>query len=184
MIRRLTLLVSVLSTLLLASCEGGGPPPIEPVSYPPGDKANFQISASTNCAEIGEVVTFTARIGNAEKYAVILVGDPALDIVVQPVLWPQTEVKPVRRWSDSDQYPQQIVRTFLPGEERTYTWKWVAENIHAKYPATLLSVDFATAALVNPSGGGQSAGTISIAIGVDRTRTPSGGYVACSELPR
>lgn len=92
----------------------------------------LELTASTNCAEVGEVVTFTVRYKNETADPITLVSDPLLDIVI--VAHPQggNATIPQQRWSASTHYPATINPVVQPGEERTYTWQWKADGIYAQ----------------------------------------------------
>jgi hypothetical protein len=97
--------------------DGGDRPGVPAVS----------LATSTNCAAIGEAVTFTVQIVNNEPVAITMPITPALDIVLRPNMFDPPTPSNTRHWSDTDQYPRNLNLVLQPAEERRYTWTWMAE---------------------------------------------------------
>jgi hypothetical protein len=127
-------------------------------------------------------VTIDAWVRNLATYPQKMGGNPPMDIIIEPGLWPQSEPRPQVRFSQSDQYPTDINPALAPGEERHFVWQWKAEAIHARHPETMLVVGL-QATLQNASGGGiGGVGVMPVGIGVGRKGIPSGNYLTCAEL--
>jgi len=94
-------------------------------------KYRQRLTASTNCAEIGEEVLFTAEIINEGTTPLTVTDTPPFDISIHPFN-SGGNAGPIQRWSETDQYPQDINPVLAPGETRTYTWRWIADAAYAQ----------------------------------------------------
>ena len=92
----------------------------------------YSFTASTNCASIGETVTFIATLKNISTVPITITTTPTVDFVVRPVHWSvtQTQPEPVRRWSETPMYPSSVDFVLTPGVEYTYRWDWIAEDVY------------------------------------------------------
>lgn len=144
-------------------------PRIEPVSLVSGGHGSETIAllANTNCAEVGEIVTFTLRIANQMTEPMTITGQLVLDIVLQPNNWTSTEPESFRYWSQSTQYPVAIDRVLVPGEEHIYQWQWVAKLVYSPPNAQGVIASVNVGLIETPSGGATRAGDVRVAVGVD-----------------
>jgi hypothetical protein len=182
------LLILVLVALLLTSCdlwqgEGGPIPTLGPMQTGgEADDTLIELTSTTNCAEIGEVVTFTVRIANHRKTPATFTGTPLFDVVIRPAKYRLT---PVQRWSESNQYPATINPVFAPGEERTYQWHWTADAIYA--PAAVegngVEVTLTTAYFRSDTIFPQGGSLPPFVIGVMSRNLPNGA-IRCAEMRR
>lgn len=182
MYRSPKLVALVLITFLLSGCSpflNAGRPRLGPVQgkgrVPNG--GSITLAANTNCAVVGEVVTFTLTIANAETHPVTFTGDPLFDIVLS-----HGNQRDVRRWSDTAQYPPNINPVFAPGEERTYTWQWTADAIYVPDRLTSGVIAQVTTKVISPRGSDHNNRAV-VALGVDYLQE-NGGHWPCSELRR
>ena len=142
------------------------------------------IQANTNCAEIGEMVTFTASFTNTATYPVTITTEPVMDMVLMPAQWDPTDgPEPVQRWSESDQYPTDLPTVVQPGEEWVYQWRWQADPVFrsqkgSEVRAQLVTGQIQLRASSVPEGGPE------VWVGVGAMRLPGGGAVECYELER
>jgi hypothetical protein len=100
-------------------------PTVGPVSAG-GDRPqvlDIGLSASTNCAAIGEPVVFTLEVISTTTQTLVLTGTPTLDIVFEPARWPGSQPRPQNQANDPD---HDVMRTFwrdkggLPGALRSW----------------------------------------------------------------
>ena len=138
--RVLLLIALLVGTSLLTQCgllplpiPSAPPfPTVGPVQRISGNASRTMavIQSSTNCAEIGEMVTFTASFTNTATYPVTITTEPVMDMVLMPSRWdPADGPEPVQRWSESDQYPTDLPTVVQPGEEWVYQWRWQADPV-------------------------------------------------------
>lgn len=122
-----TMLWLILMTFLFVQC-GPTPKPSRRTSLTTSRTvsrgAGFELSASTDCAEPGEPITFTLSVLNREAQPIELVGTPLLDMVLIKHFEPSVIVS---RWSESSTYPS-INPRLQPNETQTYTWTWVSAD--------------------------------------------------------
>ena len=123
------------SLLLLVSCTpdpAATIPTIGPIQQGTGQPASATItlSANINCAEIGEIITFTLTLENRETYPLTLTGNPLVEITIEP-----------RRiggggasiaWSQTTTYPATIDPVIQPGETRVYQWPFRVDPSYAQ----------------------------------------------------
>lgn len=88
------------------------------------------LAASTNCADIGQIITFEVRFYNRRLEPVTLTDDPPFDIEIRPAR-PDASV-PVQVWSQHADYPQPIKPVIAAGETRVYQWHWRAEPVYGR----------------------------------------------------
>lgn len=129
---RLLSLLYLMSALNLAACAPGGAN-IERVVSENGDPGviNHRLTASTNCAEVGDEVVITAKITNLWRTALTVTSSPPFDIIIRPYRY-GGNAQPVQRWSDTDQYPRDLNPELVPGETRMYQWRWIADAAYSK----------------------------------------------------
>jgi hypothetical protein len=152
---------------------------------------SMELTTNTNCAEVGEVVTFTARIHNNEVRRITLKGSPPLDIILSlgpPESIEETEL-PVRRWSETPAFPQSFDPVLQPGELRTYQWSWTAEQVfypNPDRPGNGVWISFYRGAVVSTSGGSRPAGALIGYMGVGKMDFIAGpdSSIPCAELRR
>ena len=142
------------------------------------------LQASTNCADIGEMVTFTASFTNTVPYPITITTEPVLDIVLIPAQWDAADgPEPIQRWSESDQYPENLPNVMQAGEEWVYQWRWQADPMFHSQGSTkvLAQLQRGQIQLQNsaiPAGGPE------VEVGVAAMHLPGGGAVECYELER
>ena len=108
-------------------------PTIGPVQHRSGNTYTpiYHIQANTNCADIGEMVTFTARVTNTLTFPVTITTEPVMDIVLSPANWdPADGPEPIQRWSESAEYPEDFPTEMQTGEEWVYQWRWQADAVY------------------------------------------------------
>jgi hypothetical protein len=94
----------------------------------------IDVTASTNCAEIGEPVTFTATLTSEANAPLTITTRPVVDFVLRPVAWEETQgPEPIQRWSQTSSYPSVIDPVFAPGEQRQYQWVWIADAVYGQF---------------------------------------------------
>lgn len=197
MSRYRVILLLVMVSLLLAGCTIRLPmtarglerplPTIGPITQASGgpDSIFWQITSSTNCAEIGEMVTFSVQLVNETTYPVTITNTPLLDIVIQPAQWPFEMPEPVQRWSEARSYPREMSPILAPGEVRRYQWQWQADAVYGQYGVNGVKARFITGT-IQKQHSSTPAGGVDVWVGV---RTMPGGEVAqagieCAALPR
>jgi hypothetical protein len=121
MMRYISLCVSIiLSQTIVLACGPNRLPAKEPITSTYNSTLLVrQLTASTNCAEIGEEVVFTATITNPSKLLLPVLERPAFDMLIRAEAPTTTSV--IQRWSETNQYPGNINPVLQPGETRTYT---------------------------------------------------------------
>lgn len=165
---------------LLAACGPRSIGRIEPVVQENGDRGEFwhRLTASTNCAEVGEEVLFTAEITNESPNPLTVTDNPPFDIIIRPFRY-GGDAQPVQRWSESDQYPDDIDPVLMPGETRTYTWRWVADAAYAQGSVT----DYGTSVFMPLTLAGQVIAHLPpITVGVKVNPMLGNGGAFCSDL--
>lgn len=151
-----------------------------------GSGVRSELSANTNCAEVGEVVTFTVTLANETTQPFTVTGDPLLDIVVQapPI---SGQPAPVARWPQSVYYPAQITPVWQPGESRTYQWPWRVDPAFAQQERAGDNVIQASMPATNvrlSSGSITGAGGLDVTIGIGALRTSPFDWIPCADLQR
>jgi hypothetical protein len=183
----------LLVMLLLATCALGpravhqsAIPTIGPVRQGTGGPGSrhFELSANTNCAEVGEVVTFTTTLANETSVPITLTGTPLVDIVLKPI----GEIVPPLRWSTTPDYPKNINPIFAPGEGRTYTWQWVADAAYLQPQQTHNNGVIAQLTFGDVIAEGYKLhprGSIEVYVGVGTHNLPMpGSNVRCADMRR
>ncbi|KAB8144315.1 hypothetical protein F8S13_05405 [Chloroflexia bacterium SDU3-3] len=94
---------------------------------------NFVLSSTTNCADIGQVITFTVRLENNYREPINLDSNPPVDIVITPATDDPTQPIAPIRWSESPTYPAQMITKIEPGESHSYQWQWHADAAYGQY---------------------------------------------------
>jgi hypothetical protein len=142
-------------------------PTIGPVQGEVGrpGRASLTLSSNTNCAEIGEVITFDLRIANEATYPITLTGNLLFDIVLEPASWPLAGPIPARRWSESNQYPNTVNQVLAPGTAQTYQWQWAAEAVYGQAGVKGIVASVSTAVL-RPGDTNLQASKVEIGVGV------------------
>lgn len=127
------LLILMVGLTLFTACGRRNLGHIEPVVRENGERGDFwhRLTSSTNCAEIGEEVIFTAEITNESTKPLTVTDTPPFDIIIRPFRF-GGDVGPIQRWSDTDNYPHYIDPVLAQGETRTYTWRWPADAAYAQ----------------------------------------------------
>lgn len=110
--------------LTLVACGEPTPPTRGPIQTGGGSRDTGQITlaASTNCATLGETITFTLRIKNIAPTSLEFTHPPLFDMTISQVNGPKTH------WSNSPRYPSAINPILAPGQVREYQWNWVADR--------------------------------------------------------
>ncbi|NOK63285.1 MAG: hypothetical protein GFH27_549325n7 [Chloroflexi bacterium AL-W] len=187
---RMWLVHLYLSVILTISSCGfrEGPPRLEPVEFGGGGSSGSfgaVTTVSTNCAEIGEWVTFEVTLHNGSEVVVELTDTPPFDLILEPAWWELTTPKPIDRWSESYQYPQEIDRVFEPGERQSYTWKWQAKSTFAQQArdVNMMQVTFWQGQRLRDGRSPASAGTNSSYIGVAWYAEGTGSW-RCADMRR
>ncbi len=142
---------------------------------------DFDFSASTNCAAIGETVVFTVVVTATATDPVILTATPPLEITLEPRRWRAEAPPPLRRWSDSPAYPSAIDPVLRPGEQRTYTWEWTAEQVYGD--SGVLGVTATLFTTIDDRGIDQGADGV-LYVGVEAFELPGTGDAGlpCTEM--
>ncbi len=133
--KRALLIVILIAGWCLAGC---GPsfvrplPKIAPIedSTEWGNNFKTTLHVSTNCAEIGEVITITLTIENRSSSPITLTNTPLIDIVLEPQR-AITNPADVQRWSDDPMYPQPVDPIIAAQSIRTHEWIWHADPRYA-----------------------------------------------------
>jgi hypothetical protein len=158
--------------------------PLQNITGTSGDIL-LEITAPTNCAEIGDQVTFTGRITNKATYPVTIITVPLVDFVISPANWRASKgPKPIQRWSQTNQYPQNINPILAPGEQRTYQWHWTADAVYGEFGVNGVQTQFVVGEM--PLKTSSFIGGIDVWVGV---RTIPGGEssesgIACADMRR
>lgn len=180
-----TLILGLL--LVLHACGPRRIPTLEPVRAGSGGRGDFEreIVASTKCAEVGETVTFTVTFANRTQELLTLTGTPLFDITLEPGIWTRPGTRPRERWSESDQYPANVAPVLQPGEQREYTWRWVASPRFAQQGPNdnNLAVSYSMGDIIFSAGGRTPAGSTPLGIGIG-TYSDANGIWPCNELRR
>jgi hypothetical protein len=160
--------------LALVACGEPTPPTRGPVQASGGqqDSGKLTLSASTNCALLGETLTFTLQVKNTATYPLEFTGPPLFDMTIKRVGQPQV------RWSETDQYPATINPVMAPGEIRDYQWQWVS-TIEGVF-----TLEVQTAALP-PKATFPNGGSASLVFGVNWMEWSPGsipGRISCADL--
>lgn len=169
-------LLFALIAVVLGSCGEPTPPTIGPIQIGGGNEeiGTLSLSATTNCAVLGETITFTLRVANTADYSLQFSNPPLFDMTIRKPNGLEI------RWSDTDQYPIDINPVMSPGEVREYQWTWMPTIEGA------LTLSILTAAL--PQGDTTpNANNAEFAFGVNWMSWDVGGSampIACSELKR
>ena len=176
-------------TMLLSSCGfREGPPRLEPVEF--GGIGNnidlgTKVIASTNCAQIGEWVTFEVVLHNGVDFPIELTDSPPFDLILKPAQWNLSDPQPIERWSDSYQYPQEIDRVLEPGERQSYTWKWQANTQFTQQDPheNMIRMTFWRGHISRDGRSPSSAGSLESFMGVEWYSGDIGTW-ACTDMPR
>ena len=171
--------------LFISGCSDRSIPRREAVSGGSAQTLIFseELIASTNCVEVGDTATFTVNLQNLSDKTTTIDGTPPFDITLTPVRIDQPDSAPPVRWSATDQYPVDPATILLPGERRTYTWRWQASQEFAlvtRYDKNV-RVAFSMGALQRENSTGTPAGEIRVLIGVNKYSS-SGGLWKCSDM--
>jgi uncharacterized repeat protein (TIGR01451 family) len=191
-------LVSVLALVVLGlgACVSpisipAPPPPPRPTIGPVRDQAggpglaSLELTSNTNCAEVGEVVTFTLTISNEMTYPITLTGTPVLDIIISPAAANVPKPSPNQRWSESGQYPSSVSPILAPHEVRIYKWLWKADSAYASQPEPQYNgvVVSASTAELRPSASAPRGNGTTIYLGIGtRDLSYPGAYIRCADM--
>jgi hypothetical protein len=145
---------------------------------------SVRFTASTNCAQPGDEVVFKAQVHNLTDQSLLIRESPPFDIVIEA--YSPTTTSVLQRWSNTDQYPKQIEPVLAPGENRTFTWRWIADAVYTT------GSGFHDGVLVSMPVTGQIQGKSNISgifasqmmIGVGSHPTLAGRPVSCASLKR
>ncbi|NOK63287.1 MAG: hypothetical protein GFH27_549325n5 [Chloroflexi bacterium AL-W] len=192
--RVLLLIAMLIGTVLLTQCgllplpiPSAPPfPTVGPVQRISGNASRTMavIQSSTNCAEIGEMVTFTASFTNTATYPVTITTEPVMDIVLSPSNWTAGDDPAlVQHWSESDQYPTEFPTVAQPNEVWTYQWRWQADAIYHQPDVYDMRVQLIMGE-IQLQGSSVPSGGHELGIGVGAIPLPGGGAVECYELER
>ena len=141
----------------------------------------FELSATTNCAFVGDVVRFTLVVTSLSDEPVRLTSDPLLEIQLSAIRRTLDPI-PSQFWSETAQYPPQIDPVLQPGERRLYTWEWVAEPVYGEPGA--MGVSLFAASTFERQGFDQGI-SATISLGVERMDYPGsveGQGLSCQTL--
>lgn len=170
-----------LSACQMDTGEGGPLPKREPVH----DRAvsnelpiSFELSASTNCAEPGESITYTIRLKNNLTTPLTITNDIDINILPSPLA---DQTLPIIKWSNTNQYPE-INPVLDADKERIYQWIWPAdpryksENLAANTIRVTSKIQFRlpSSNVVRANGG-------TITIGIGSVNYGLGG-LPCSQM--
>lgn len=173
--------------LLLHGCGLRQTPALEPVRAGSGGSGDFEeeITASTNCAEVGEMVTFTVNLANRTEKPLTLTGAPLFDITLQPFKWTRAGAPPSERWSESGQYPANVNPVLQAGEQRSYTWQWLVTPRFAQQgtEGNNLLVSYSMGETIFNNGNRTPAGTTTVLVSIGKYVSGAGSW-PCSELRR
>lgn len=182
--RVLRILVLLVSMTMLIGClrSVGRIEPVVQESYEPG-LFRHRLTASTNCAEVGEVVVFTAELTNESHAPFTIVEQPPLDIIIRP-FWFGNDAPPITRWSATDQYPHDINPVLAPGGKRVYTWHWIADaaytQVNIRNNGTTVQMPLT---IERTKGGGRfSVPLPDVVVGVKANPMLGNGGVSCKDL--
>ena len=169
--------------LFISGCSDRSIPRREPVRDGSSQSFSRELIASTNCAEVGDFVTFTVNLQNLSDKATTIDGTPSFDITLTQMKIEKSEPTPPVRWSNTNQYPTNPTTVLAPGEQRTYTWQWQATQ---EFALTTLGdknvkVAFSMGALQRENSTRTPAGEIRVLIGVNKYSS-SGGLWKCSNM--
>lgn len=140
-----------------------------------------QLTASTNCAEVGQEVVFTATLTNATTTPLTILEQPPLDIVIRPFAGRAG----VTRWSATDQYPKDINPVLAAGETRTYTWRWVADAAYTSASTFENGIQVEMPVTVRrPGGSAEKAPLSPMIVGVKFNPMLGGRGAFCADLRR
>lgn len=141
-----------------------------------------RLTASTNCAEVGEEIVFTGEVQNPGKQPFRVTETPPFDIVIQPY----DGTGPVVRWSETDQYPRDINPDLQPGETRTYSWRWVATEAYVADAIQVSGIIVRMPVTYRyPQGGGGGPSEVDVIVGVKLNPVLGGtGGMLCTSIPR
>ena len=173
-------LVLIANLTYLAACGPSGLGRIAPIVQENGNHGAFwqRLGSNTNCAEVGEEVVFTAQITNESTKPLTVTDDPPFDIVIRPFKF-GNNAGPIQRWSETDQYPQDINPVLAPGETRTYTWRWRADAVYAQGSVR----QYGTAVMMPLTIEGNGASPVpDVVVGVTANGAMGNGGVFCSAL--
>lgn len=160
-------------------------PAIQPVEVESGRASVIDVSlrASTNCADVGEEVTFTVRVANLQDQPLQLVANPPFDIIIEPY---QGGAGPTIRWSESDQYPATIDPVLAPREVRTFEWRWIADVVYD--PLTTAGASgtqvLVPISVINSNGMPEIASDIKLIVGVGFHPEAGNNGIICSDMRR
>ena len=169
--------------LFVSSCSDRSIPRRSPVSSGSAQAFSTELTASTNCVEVGDIITFTINLQNLSDKTTTITGTPPFDITLTPVRIDQPDSAPLVRWSATDQYPVDPATILLPGERRTYTWRWQASQEFAlvtRYDKNV-RVALSQGELQRENSTGTPAGETRVFIGVNKYSS-SGGLWKCSDM--
>ena len=169
--------------LFVSSCSDRSIPRRSPVSSGSAQAFSTELTASTNCVEVGDIITFTINLQNLSDKTTTITGTPPFDITLTPVRIDQTDSAPLVRWSATDQYPIDPATILLPGERHTYSWRWQASQEFAlvtRYDKNV-RVALSQGELQREDGTGTPAGETRVFIGVNKYSS-SGGLWKCSDM--
>jgi hypothetical protein len=175
-------LILIVGLIGLSACGRRNIGRIEPVAEENGERGEYwqRLTASTNCAEIGEEVLFTAEIINEGTRPLTVADTPPFDIIIRPFRF-GGNAGPIQRWSETDQYPQDINPVLAPGETRTYTWRWIADAAYAQGTVN----KYGTSVIMPLTLAGQGTSPLPhVVVGVKAHPEFGNGGAFCSDLRR
>ena len=177
--------VMLLILLFVSGCSDRSIPRREAVSGGSAQPLIFreELIASTNCAEIGDIVTFTVNLQKLSDKTTTIDGTPPFDITLTQMKIAKSEPTSLVRWSNTNQYPTNPTTVLAPGEQRIYTWQWQAtqefalttlgdENVKVTFSMGALKIDNSTRT---------PAGETRVLIGVNKYYALNGLW-KCSEM--
>ena len=188
--RVLLLSMLLVISIMLPGCiqlparSGVVAPTIGPIEQVHGGRERmiYGVTANTNCAEVGEMVTLTVGITNTATFPITATGTPALDIVITPNNPDGSSGPgaPIQRWTESADYPGDPNPVMAAGEARTYVWRWKADAAYTDYGAW---VQFVTGDIVW-EGAGTPAGGPEIMVGIGSVTVDVDASIPCADLTR
>lgn len=133
-------------------------PTIGPVQQVTGisELIRTELTATTNCANIGDVITFTGRVTNESNHPLTITSYPPFDFVLRPANWRSNASMPVQHWSEISSDASSANPVLAPGETRTYLWQWIADAVYGQRGVNGIRVTFIIGEIpqeTRPSGG-------------------------------
>jgi hypothetical protein len=162
MLRNYWIMLYVALHTLLLGCSLFSTERIQPIvtENSGGGLVAHRLRISANCADFGEEVIFTVEIRNNTDVPLPIKERPPFDIILRPVATPNDPAQFIR-WSETDQYPPDVDPVLAPKEERTYSWRWIADAKYATPSVFVSGVNVDVPLTVQFEGGGEDSSPVS-----------------------